>query len=195
VRIDQSSQLAFASGEEASLLEGAAYVDSGATTSPGAAAFALHTAAGTVRHLGTQYEARIDGTRLRVAIREGKVLIDSPGGSVSGVAGEQILLDGGRISRSDLPAHDVSWNWLGMVTPAYSIDGASLADFLHWAARETGRELVFADAETELAASRIILRGSVQGLSPDESIVAVGATTGLAIDVAAERIEVRPAAR
>ncbi len=98
----------------------------------------------------------------------------------------------GASTRLDLPAHDTSWNWAGAVALAYPIEGSTLLAFLRWAARETGRELVFADAQTEEAASRIVLRGSVEGLTPDESILAVRATTGLAIEVARERIEVRP---
>ena len=193
LRLDQASRLAFEHGDEASLLEGAAYVDTGATPRPRTDAFALRTASGTVRHLGTQYEARVEGDRLRVAIREGSVSIETSGGAVSGSAGEQILLDGGQVSRQDLPAHDASWNWVGAVAPAYTIEGRTLAEFLRWAARETGRDLGFADAKTEQAASQIVLGGSVEGLSPDESIKAVSATTGLAIEVAGGRIDVRPA--
>jgi hypothetical protein len=40
-----------------------------------------------------------------------------------------------------------------------------------------------------------VLRGSVEGLSPDESVAAVTATTGLNIVAASGRIEVEPASR
>ena len=194
LRIDRASRLVFDESEVASLEQGAAYVDSG--TSPGALAsrFALRTAAGTVRHVGTQYEVRLDANRLRVAIREGSVRIDTPDGAVSGVAGEQLLVDEGRVTRSDLPAHDPAWDWVGAVAPTFVIEGRTLAEFLRWASRETGRGLLYASDEAEREAARIVLRGSIEGLRPDESIAAVGSTTGLAVEVRAGRIEVHFAA-
>ncbi len=179
--------------ESASLEEGAAYVDTGAALR---AACRCILAAHRFGHRSASGDAIPGARRGRAgASRRPR----GPGahrhvgsGAVSGVAGEQILLDAGRVTRLDLPAHDASWNWAGAVAPAYPIEGSTLLAFLRWAARETGRELVFADPQTEEAASRIVLRGSVEGLTPDESILAVGATTGLAIEVARARIEVRP---
>ena len=58
-RIDRASRVVFDERDVASLEEGAAYVDSG--IHPGRSRvrdFGLRTAAGTVRHVGTQYEAR-----------------------------------------------------------------------------------------------------------------------------------------
>jgi ferric-dicitrate binding protein FerR (iron transport regulator) len=193
LRIDRASHLVFDELEVASLEQGAAYVDSG--TAPGAIAsrFRLRTAAGTIRHLGTQYEARVDASRLRVAIREGSVRIETPGAAVSGIAGEQILVDGGNVTRSDLPAHDPAWDWIGAVTPTFDIEGRTLAEFLRWAARETGLDLLYVSDVAEREAVGTVLRGSIEGLRPDESIAAVVSTTGLVVDVRADRIEVRSA--
>ena len=193
LRIDRASHLVFDELEVASLEQGAAYVDSG--TAPGAIAsrFTLRTGAGTIRHLGTQYEARVDANRLRVAIREGSVRIETPGAAVSGIAGEQILVDGGNITRSDLPAHDPAWDWIGAVTPTFDIEGRTLAEFLRWASRETGLDLLYVSDKAEREAVGTVLRGSIEGLRPDESIAAVVSTTGLVVDVRADRIEVRSA--
>ena len=195
LRIDQATRLAFDRTGEASLHQGAAYVDTGPGADPRADGFALRTSSGTVRHVGTQYEARLGGVGLRVAIREGSVRIDTPNGPVSGAAGEQILLADGRVSRRELPTDDAAWDWVGSVSPAYAIEGRTLSEFLRWAARETGRDLVFSSADVEREAARIVLRGSVEGLGPDESVAAVTATTGLNIVVASGRIEVEPASR
>jgi ferric-dicitrate binding protein FerR (iron transport regulator) len=193
LRIDRASHLVFDELEVASLEQGAAYVDSG--TAPGAIAsrFRLRTAAGTIRHLGTQYEARVDANRLRVAIREGSVRIETPGAAVSGIAGEQILVDGGNVTRSDLPAHDPAWDWIGAVTPTFDIEGRTLAEFLRWASRETGLDLLYVSDVAEREAVGTVLRGSIEGLRPDESIAAVVSTTGLVVDVRPDRIEVRSA--
>jgi ferric-dicitrate binding protein FerR (iron transport regulator) len=191
LRLDQASRLAFARDGQARLIGGAAYVDLGSQPTPETAAFALQTPAGTVRHLGTQYEARIEGRTLRVAVREGRVRIDTPGGPVSGIAGEQITLDGGRVMRRELAAHDATWDWVVKLAPSYPIEGSTLLDFLSWAARETGRGLI-ATPDARLEASRIVLHGSVEGLNPDESIAAVRSTTGLAIEVGSAQIVLRP---
>jgi ferric-dicitrate binding protein FerR (iron transport regulator) len=191
LRLDQGSRLAFERDGQAVLSDGAAYVDLGSQPTPQTAAFALQTPAGTVRHLGTQYEARIDRRRLVVAVREGRVRIETPGGPVSGTAGEQITLDGARVTRRELAAHDATWDWVVKLAPSYPIEGSTLFDFLSWAARETGRELVTAPG-ARLEASRIVLHGSVEGLNPDESIAAVRGTTGLAIEVEPGRIVLHP---
>lgn len=190
LRLDQASRLAFERDGQAVLTDGAAYVDLGSRPTPETATFALQTRAGTVRHLGTQYEARIDGRRLNVAVREGRVRIDTPSGPVDGVAGEQITLDDGRLTRRELAAHDATWDWVVELAPTYPIEGSTLLDFLSWAARETGRELI-ATPDARLEASRIVLHGSVEGLNPDESIAAVRGTTGLAIEVQSGRLVLR----
>ena len=79
--------------------------------------------------------------------------------------------------------------------PTFAIEGRLLSDFLRWAGRETGRAIVYASPEAEREAAQIVLRGSIEGLRPDESIGAVGSTTGLALTVERDRIEVRPAER
>jgi ferric-dicitrate binding protein FerR (iron transport regulator) len=191
LRLDQASRFAVERDGRTVLTDGAAYVDLGSRPTPETAAFALQTPGGTVHHLGTQYEARIDGRRLLVAVREGRVRIDTPSGPVSGVAGEQITLDGGRVTRRELAAHDARWNWVVALAPSYRIEGSTLLDFLSWAARETGRELIAAPA-VRLEASSIVLHGSVEGLSPDESIAAVRGTTGLAIELEPGRILLQP---
>jgi ferric-dicitrate binding protein FerR (iron transport regulator) len=190
LRLDQASRLVFERDGATVLSDGAAYVDLGSQPTPETAAFALRTPAGTVHHLGTQYEARIDGRRLQVAVREGRIRIDTPGGPVSGVAGEQTTLDDGRVTRRELAAHDATWDWVVELAPSYPIEGSTLLDFLSWATRETGRELI-ATPEVRLEASRIVLHGSVEGLNPDESIAAVRGTTGLAIEVEPGRIVLR----
>ena len=193
LRLDRATRLAFDGAEVASLHEGAAYVDAG--TDARRRGFALRTTAGTVRHVGTQYEARLQHEGLRVAIREGSVRVETPDGPVPGNAGEQILLAGGQVTRDALPAHDGSWSWIGSVAPAFAIEGRTLSEFLRWAARETGRDLAYATADIEREGSRIVLHGSVEGLGPDESIAAVGATTRLGVVVSSARIDVEPAPR
>jgi ferric-dicitrate binding protein FerR (iron transport regulator) len=193
LRLDSRTVIAIAEPGRAVLAEGAVYVDAGAE--PGAATqdFLLETPAGTVRHLGTQYEARIVDGALRVGIREGRVEIGSRGGKLLGEAGEQLVLQDGRLTRSQLAATADDWDWVAMVTPPFSIEGRSVDAFLGWAGRETGRAVVYATPEAERRAREVALRGTVEGLTPDEAVVAVLSTTSLQPSLESERIYIEAA--
>ena len=54
-----------------------------------------------------------------------------------------------------------------------------MIEFLSWAARELGREIVFASPESEAEANSAVLSGSMTGLTPAEAIAAVLPTTRL----------------
>jgi hypothetical protein len=79
------------------------------------------------------------------------------------------------------------------VAPTFNIEGRTLAEFLRWASRETGLDLLYVSDVAEREAVGTVLRGSIEGLRPDESIAAVVSTTGLIVDVRPDRIEVRSA--
>jgi hypothetical protein len=64
----------------------------------------------------------------------------------------------------------------------------SLLDVLRWAARETGRELVFADPELELAAMRADVSGSLPNVAPIEAATSVLAATRFTYRIEAARI-------
>jgi hypothetical protein len=63
-----------------------------------------------------------------------------------------------------------------------------LLDVLRWAARETGRELVFADPELELAAMRADVSGSLPNVAPIEAATSVLAATRFTYRIEAARI-------
>ncbi len=63
--------------------------------------------------------------------------------------------------------------------PPFDIDGRPVREFLEWAARELGREIVFETPESEAEANRAVLSGSTVGLTPSEAIAAVLPTTRL----------------
>lgn len=188
VRLDSGTVVAFEDGSHARLAEGAIYVDAGVGPHAASPGFSLETPAGSVRHVGTQYEARLVDGALRVGIREGRVEIDGRGGKVQGDAGEQLVLQGGRVVRSRLAATADDWNWVGTVTPPFDVEGRSVDAFLAWVARETGRAVVYATPEAAQRARDVALRGTVEGLTPDQAVVAVLSTTSLQPSVEAERI-------
>jgi ferric-dicitrate binding protein FerR (iron transport regulator) len=194
LRLDSGTLLAFEDAAHASLSQGAVYVDSHAEASARSPDFELATPAGAVRHLGTQYEARLAGNGLRVAIREGRVQIGTPSGAVQGTAGEQLVVAAGRIERSALAPNAPEWNWLATVTPPFALEGRSVEDFLEWAARETGRSVVFASPDAAERARAVTLSGTLEGLTPDEAVAAVLSTTSLRAGIEADRIRVDAAA-
>ena len=61
-------------------------------------------------------------------------------------------------------------------------------DFLRWAARETGRELVFETNELRMSAMRTDLHGSVSDFDPLEAVESVLATTRFKYRIEADKI-------
>ena len=194
LRIDSRTLIALDDAQHATLSKGAVYVDSGATPGAQAPNFALETPAGTVRHLGTQYEARLADGSLRVGVREGRVQIGIPGGDVLGDAGEQLTVSNGQVVRSRLAPTATDWDWVATVTPPFSIEGRSVDAFLAWAGRETGRAVVYASPDAARQARGVVLSGTVEGLTPDEAVAAVLSTTSLRPVMGAEHIRIDAAA-
>jgi ferric-dicitrate binding protein FerR (iron transport regulator) len=179
IRLDENTVLAFESGSRASLAQGAVYVDSGGSHGDSVASLEVATTAGTVRHLGTQYQARLSDVGLQVAVREGQVAIAIAGHDVVATAGEQLTVRDQQVHRDSIAANSNTWSWIGSVTPPFNIEGKSVDSFLTWAARETGRTVVYASPEAARRAHSVTLNGSIAGLSPDSSIDAVLSSTTL----------------
>jgi ferric-dicitrate binding protein FerR (iron transport regulator) len=195
LRLDSGTQLAFNGASEASLSHGAVYVDSGPDGGAPVADFVLETPVGSVRHLGTQYQARLADGDLRVGIREGRVEVSGARGTVLGGAGELLTVTDSGASRSRLASTAPEWKWVNGVTPPYNIEGRTVSDFLAWAGRETGRKVVYSSPVAEREAGSVRLRGTVEALSPDEAVTAVLATTSLRPTVVDEQIIIETASR
>ena len=189
VRLDSGTELAMNESGSARLGGGAVYVDA-ADARDRAEPFVVDTPFGDVTHLGTQYVARLDRGTLDVAVREGRVEVREGGQAFVADAGERLTVGGGTVMRGTISPAAPQWDWIGGVTPPYSIEGRTVAEFLGWAGRETGRSVVFATpADAELA-GRVTLSGTVEGLPPRQAVDAVLATTSLGARYAEGRIEV-----
>lgn len=191
VRLDAATQLVFTEADHASLTTGRVYVDAGAPGS-GSDTFVIGTPFGDVRHLGTQYVASIKDGLLQVAVREGSVAIDK--GQIPAVAraGETLTIArDGVVGRSRLDVYGESWRWAESVAPEFAIEGRSLDEFLAWAGRETGRQLVYTSADAAREAEATRLKGSVAGLAPEAAVAAVfAAEPGLRQQIAGGQIRV-----
>jgi len=196
VRLDAATQLAFNTADRATLMDGRVYVDAGRPGN-GTGSFVLRTPQGEVRHLGTQYSASLQGGALQVAVREGSVAIDRGQAPVVARAGEALrVADNGRVERSSVTAYGDSWRWAEAVAPKFAIEGRSLDEFLAWAARETGRDVIYASADAAREAEATRLKGSVAGLSPEAAVTAVlAAEPGLRHEIAGGQIRIERASR
>ena len=179
LRLDHDTRLGIEEADRLTLASGAVYIDA----PPGAGssnALTVDTAAGSVQHVGTQYEVRTRGDAMLVSVREGRVLVTSATTSNTGEAGQVLrLTTDGELTRSALDATDPQWHWALQAAPVFDIDNQSLASFLQWIARETGRHLVYATPQAEAAAAAVKLHGSIAGLDPDAALAAVLSTTEL----------------
>jgi ferric-dicitrate binding protein FerR (iron transport regulator) len=184
VRLDANTRVALAGIDRMVVERGAVYLDAGEVAGTGAGqSLRIDSRFGSTRHLGTQYEVRVLPEALQVTVREGRVETAPAAGRATvevAAAGEQLVVAAdGNVARQAVDRRDPRWNWIADVTPPYAIEDRKLADFLAWVCRETGRELTYADPQTEAVARAIVLRGSVAGMAPDEALAAVMATTQL----------------
>jgi hypothetical protein len=111
-------------------------------------------------------------------VREGRVDVSRDAEQFVAVAGERLQIhreDGASVDA--LAAHDPYWDWTSSLAPAFDLEDQSLLDFLRWAARETGRELVFESNELRMSAMRTDLHGSVDDFDPLDAVESVLATT------------------
>ncbi len=179
-RLDHGSRLVVAAADRLVLERGTLYVDSGATPAP-AAPLDVVTPTGIVRHVGTQYEVRLLDAGVQVSVRDGTVEWRSRGGGVerSGSGERLTITNDGRIERTPVAAYGAAWDWTLEAAPSIDIEGLPLTQFLAWAARETGREVVYASPEAEAEAAVIVVHGSIAGLTPARALDAVLATTSV----------------
>jgi ferric-dicitrate binding protein FerR (iron transport regulator) len=174
LRIDAGTSLRFDSPRALTLERGTVYVDSGASPQ-GGRGLEVVTALGSVRDVGTQFEARLlPADTLRVRVREGTILL-ARGGEVhqAGAGGELIVEAGGGLRRAAVPVSGPGWEWVQRTAPALAIEGVSLARFLDWVSRETGLRWRLAEPGAGQPPEEIILHGSIAGLTPEEALAVV----------------------
>lgn len=191
VRLDAATTVTFESAESVILDAGRLYADTGQSIYDDRS-ITVHTAVGFATDVGTQFAVAFDGDDMRVAVREGRVDIAAVGDAWTANAGDLLTIapdNGATFDR--VSQHDESWDWASSLAPAFDIENRSLLDFLKWAARETGRELVFETEEVRLAAMRTTLSGSIRNFTPMEAVESIMPTTRFAWRVEKGRILVR----
>ena len=176
LRLDAGTQATFESGEELILATGRIYADTGQSIY-GGTSITIRTNVGSATDIGTLFAvAHLDGG-MSVAVREGRVDVSGSVGSYTAEAGDLLTLKQDDVLFEKLPPYDSSWQWAEALAPSFEIEDRTLLDFLKWAARETGKELVFEDDDARIGAMGTRLHGSVSGFTPSEAIDSVLPTT------------------
>jgi ferric-dicitrate binding protein FerR (iron transport regulator) len=156
---------------------GTVYLDSGKDGRN--APIEVRSRVATVRELGTQYMAQLTSNSLEVTVREGAVRVAQNDTVATALAGEMLSLDeSGRTGKSLVPEYGEHWAWVTQLAPVPALEGLTLAEFLQWLAREQGWRLEYATPELARHAATVELHGSIDGLSGEEALAAVMASTG-----------------
>lgn len=184
LRIDTGSVVRFDSSRLATLEQGAVYVDAGLASPPGRG-LEIATPLGSVRHVGTQFEARLlpaqdaAAAALRVRVREGTVLVEHAGESQEVRAGGELLVPETGPSRSTrIPVHGPEWDWVLRAARPFEIEGVRLAEFLDWFSRETGLRWQLGAHHAGSLPQDVVLHGSIEGLTAEEALSVVLASSG-----------------
>ena len=159
VRLDNASEVTLRASRRLALARGRLFVDStGAgvdVESPGG----VH-----VVPVGTQFEVAVDQERVEVAVRDGRVDVHVGDSVVPAAAdkglGEAVVVVGTRlVSRRLVAGSDSRWDWIHGAMPAFELDGATVLEFLDWAAREAGLALEFVSPRARRRAETVVLSG------------------------------------
>lgn len=188
LRLDENTTVIFDGRHELTLMAGRIYADTGDLVYRDRN-LVVTTPAGRITDIGTRFVVALEDALLEVAVRDGRVDVVRGATEHMAVGGERMTLAAdGDVEIEHIEPHDDYWHWAASLAPVYDIDGKSLFDFLRWAARETGHELVFGDEELRLAAMRTDLHGSIRGFTPIEAVESVLATTAFTYRIESGRI-------
>ena len=191
LRVDENTQLRVDAADRFTLLAGRIYADTGQFVYRDGG-LKVDTAFGLVTDVGTQFSVATTEQSLDVAVREGRVDVKNKSDSYTARMGERLtLVQGEGAAIAELDTHSAYWGWIVELTPAFDMTNKSLLDFLKWAARETGRDLQFESDESRMFAMRTDVHGSVEGLTPDEALEAILATTTVRYQITDDRIVIK----
>lgn len=186
VRLAENSTAVLESVDRIQLVNGALYVDTGASTDA-PADLAILTPHGVVRHVGTQYMARVLSSALRVSVRSGEIRVERAAAGrdepLRAEAGERLSISSAGPVRVE-PAHTwgPEWAWADALSGGFDADGRSLADLFDWVGEETGRRIVYENDQARQVAAEVVLRGDIE-MEPLETLDVAAAASDLSVAV------------
>lgn len=197
IRLGSAGRLALVSARRLELLEGRVYVDHESRPGEGAEqGVSVETALGTVREIGTQFEVQLEtverGQVLHAVVRTGRVEFESGAHREQVEAGEELVLEGGTITRRRVEPTADRWAWVLASAPPFDLTDASAHDVLHWVARETGRRLVYESDHLEREMTHTAIESGRQRVTLDEALSMLPAV-GLEVSLRGNVLRVRDA--
>ena len=96
-----------------------------------------------------------------------------------GRAGTELTVTSGAIVEGTIAAADAEWSWISRAAPRFVLEGQTLQSYLQWVSIEGGWTVRFADDRRGRETGDTVLHGSIDGLSPAESLEVVLPTCGL----------------
>ena len=185
LRLDENSRLEFVSATAVRLTAGNVYFDSAIVDggSPAPPRLAVQTPAGEVVHVGTQFMVSVASDEVVLSVREGQVRVTGDGFELVVAANQELDLraDGTR-EVAPVDGHGERWAWAADVAPQIALDGRTTFDVLAWAARETGRRVVYATPTAQTRALEDVLHG-VDRRSPSGILSLLPHLTNLGYEV------------
>jgi len=168
VKVDRNTRLSLDRGV-VTLDSGALYVD--ADPKANDRDVVVQTPLATVRHLGTQFEVRFDGSAVVVRVREGEVAMDAGGTKWPLSAGWVMGLKADlRPERDQIATYGPEWNWVAELPRPFTLEGSTLRAFLDWVSRELGRRWQYEDPSMRERFDSIVQRGPIEGLTAKQAL-------------------------
>jgi ferric-dicitrate binding protein FerR (iron transport regulator) len=190
LRIARGSIIRALNPYDIELLSGQLYVDL-PTRVPRVPSFTVSTSLGSIEHVGTQFEVTTGAHELSIRVREGEVRVRRSTGTENAKAGTELIVPrSGLVVRRSVATFGRQWAWVEALAPDYDVENRPLAEFLDWAARETGRRLEISDTHARQLAEQTRLHGSVRDLTPVEALDAALSATSLRFELREDTIRV-----
>ena len=188
LRIDEKTEIRLDAKDRFTLISGRIYADTGQFVYRDGG-LTIETEFGVVTDIGTQFSVSSREQRLDVAVREGRVDMSNDSSTLVVLVGQQLSMQQNMEPEfSSIDAHDGTWTWAAELAPDFEGQNRSLFNFLKWAARETGRDLIFESDDLRMLAMRTDIHGQVSSLTPDEALLAILPTTTVRYRIEADKI-------
>jgi len=194
LRLNVDTSIVLNAADRIEVSEGTVYLDSGGPRREESVT-RLHTPLGEVWDVGTQFELRTDAQALRIRVREGAVQFQGKDRDVHSEAGDEALIPAqGDTVRGRIAPYDDAWTWVADLASFHAQGDYTAATLLDWVGRETGRSLRFDGPATRAHAESLLLHGA-EGLSPQDTLEVVAATTNLRYELETGTIVISAAQR
>lgn len=142
---------------------------------------------GDIEDIGTQFTVKMEGDRVTSTVRRGTVVVILPSKEYraeaeSGIARQIVFDEQQHVQFSDRSPAGPEWEWIYHSSGGYVLEGKSVFEFLQWSAMESGIQVDYASEGAQIYARLTTLHGDIEGMSPNQAIEPVLASTHLRVE-------------